>query len=146
MAFATGALPTDRDDIGCVGSKNKESYDHNIVLQAKLHSLRKKFPSTVIVYGDDWDAYRNVYKNSKKYGFTERFKACCGSGGDPYNFNTTIGTCGSRGANSCKNPSRYMNWDGLHVTEAMHRLVAKPILEGPFAQPPFSYLLKKASK
>jgi phospholipase/lecithinase/hemolysin len=143
MAFISNA-PTDRDEIGCVASKNKESYDHNMILQAKLHSLRKKFPSSVIVYGDDWHAYREVYKNPTKYGFTERFKACCGSGGD-YNFNM-MATCGSSEATSCKHPSRYMNWDGLHVTTELNRVVSKLFLDGGFAQPTFPYLLKKAAE
>nr|GEW17100.1 hypothetical protein [Tanacetum cinerariifolium] len=145
VAFTLEDFPKERDDIGCVAAKNKQSYDHNIVLQAKLHSLRMKFPSTVIVYGDDWHAYHKVYKNSRKYGFTERLKACCGSGGDPHNFNLT-NTCGSPGAISCKHPSRYMSWDGLHVTEALNSVLAKLFIEGPFAQPPFSYLLKKAAE
>ncbi|PWA99797.1 Lipase, GDSL [Artemisia annua] len=145
MPFITGAPPTDRDDIGCVASKNKESYHHNVILQAKLHSLQKKFASAVIVYGDDWHAYREVYKNPTKYGFTERFKACCGIGGGPLNFDP-MNTCGAPGANSCKHPSQYMNWDGLHVTEGMSRVVAKLFLDGGFAQPSFPYLLKKAAE
>ncbi|GJV03730.1 GDSL esterase/lipase [Tanacetum coccineum] len=143
IAFVFGDLPTERDDIGCVAAKNKQSYDHNVVLQAKLHSLRKKFPSAVIVYGDDWHAYREVYKNPTKYGFTERFNACCGNRSAPHNVNL-MNMCGAPETNSCKHPSRYMNWDGLHVTEGMSRVVSKLFLDGGFAEPPFPYLLKKA--
>nr|GEV30191.1 hypothetical protein [Tanacetum cinerariifolium] len=145
LAFVFGDLPTERDDIGCVAAKNKQSYDHNVVLQAKLRSLRKNFPSTVIVYGDDWHAYREVYKNPTKYGFTERFNACCGNRSAPHNVNL-MNMCGAPETKSCKHPSRYMNWDGLHVTEGMSRAVSKLFLDGSFAQPSFPYLLKKATE
>ncbi|KAI3744342.1 hypothetical protein L1987_57421 [Smallanthus sonchifolius] len=145
LSFALGARPTDRDKMGCVASKNKESYDHNMVLQEKLGRLRKEFPSTVIVYGDDWHAYREVYGNPVKYGFVERFKTCCGIGGGKYNFNPR-GTCGAPRTSSCKHPSRYMSWDGLHVTEGLSRVVSKLFLDGAFAQPPFTYLLKKVAE
>ncbi|XP_024988869.1 GDSL esterase/lipase At3g48460-like [Cynara cardunculus var. scolymus] len=145
LSLVALAPPTDRDEMGCVATKNKESYDHNVVLQAKLRSLRKEFPATVIVYGDDWHAYREVYGNPAKYGFTERFKACCGVKDGAYDFNPMC-TCGAPGTSSCKNPARYMNWDGLHVTEGLNRATSRLFLGGAFAQPPFPYLLKKAAQ
>ncbi|KAL9998144.1 putative carboxylesterase [Helianthus debilis subsp. tardiflorus] len=145
FSFLIAPRPTQLDQIGCVAFKNKESYDHNVALQAKLHELRKMHPSAVIVYGDDWHAYREVFGNAAKYGFVERFKACCGSGGGAYNFvPDPRSTCGAPGAMSCKDPSRYMSWDGLHVTEGLNRAVSKLFIDGLFAQPPFPYLLKKA--
>ncbi|KAI3744340.1 hypothetical protein L1987_57419 [Smallanthus sonchifolius] len=147
LSFLLVPPPTELDQIGCVAIKNKESYDHNMVLQAKLHGLRNKFPSAVIVYGDDWHAYREVYENAGKYGFIERFRTCCGSGGGAYNVvPDPRRTCGAPGVMSCKHPSRYMNWDGLHVTEGLNRVVSKLFLDGAFAEPPFPYLLKKAAE
>ncbi|PKI31123.1 hypothetical protein CRG98_048491 [Punica granatum] len=58
-------------------------------------------------------------------GFTEPFRACCGHGGK-YNYNKNHG-CGLKiikGGNevrigkSCKDPQHYVNWDGVHFTEA----------------------------
>nr|GEZ50399.1 GDSL esterase/lipase At3g48460-like [Tanacetum cinerariifolium] len=115
MPFVTGAPPTDRDDIGCVASKNKESYHHNMILQAKLQSLQKKFSSSVIV--PEMTGMRTVR-------------------GAPLSFDP-MNTCGAPGENSCKDPSRYMNWDGLHVTEGMSKVVSKLFLDGGFAQPPY---------
>ncbi|KAI3731610.1 hypothetical protein L1987_62799 [Smallanthus sonchifolius] len=147
LSFALVPPPTALDKIGCVAVKNKESYDHNIVLEQKLHNLRKEFPSTVIVYGDDWRAYREVYANAAKYGFVERFRTCCGSGGGAYNFvPSPLATCGAPGTSSCKHPSRYMSWDGLHVTEGFSRVLSKLFLDGSFAQPSFPYLLKEAAR
>ncbi|KAL8227626.1 hypothetical protein R6Q57_015210 [Mikania cordata] len=145
LSFALGASPTDRDDIGCVASKNKESYDHNMVLQDRLCRILEEFPDTMIVYGDDWHAYREVYMNPSKYGFTERFKACCGIRDGGRNFDSAR-VCGAPGTSSCKHPSRYMNWDGLHVTEGMNRVVSKLFVNGAFGRPPFTELLKKAAE
>ncbi|XP_076935345.1 GDSL esterase/lipase At3g48460-like [Bidens hawaiensis] len=116
ISFILNPPPTKLDQIGCVAIKNKESYHHNMVLQAKLHDLRKKFSNAVIVYGDDWHAYHEVYQNALKYGFVKRFETCCGSRGGAYNFILDPrSTCGALGTTSCKHPSRYMSWDGEEV-------------------------------
>ncbi|XP_057970417.1 GDSL esterase/lipase At3g48460 [Malania oleifera] len=147
---ATGCLPlamilaadNDRDDIGCAASANKQSYSHNVVLQAKLHDLRRQFPHSVIAYADFWNVYHMVMKGAGKYGFREPFKACCGSGGGPYNF-AVYAACGSPSSSSCANPSQYINWDGVHLTEAMYKVIADSILQGSFCHPPFEYLLSR---
>lgn len=138
----TLAPDDDRDAIGCVGSVNKQSYSHNTILQAKLHDLRVQFPHAVIVYADYWNAYHTIMKNGDRYGFKEPFKTCCGSGGDPYNFDV-FATCGSSSASACPNPSQYINWDGVHLTEAMYKVVANSFLHGGFCHPPFDYLLSR---
>ena len=145
----TGCLPLamtlapsdDRDDIGCVKSVNNQSYAHNLALQAKLSDLRKQFPQAVIVYADYWNAYRTVMKNPEKYGFKESFKACCGAG-DPYNFGV-LNTCGDPSVTACSNPSEYINWDGVHLTEAMYKVVADMFLNGNLSNPPFKSLLER---
>ncbi|OMP05782.1 Lipase, GDSL [Corchorus olitorius] len=145
----TGCLPLamtlapadDRDDLGCVKSVNNQTYAHNLVLQAKLSDLRMQFPDAVIVYADYWNAYRAVMKNPEKYGFKESFKACCGAG-DPYNFGV-FETCGSPSIIACSNPSEYINWDGVHLTEAMYKVLADMFLNGNLTNPPFKSLLER---
>ncbi|XP_018814759.1 GDSL esterase/lipase At3g48460 [Juglans regia] len=146
----TGCLPLamslapedDRDDIGCVKSVNNQSNTHNAVLQAKLQGLRTQFPQAVIAFTDYWNAYRTVMKNPTKFGFTEKFKACCGTGTGPYNFDV-FRTCGTPSATVCKSPSQYINWDGVHLTEAMYKVVSNMFLNGTLTHPPFSYLLDR---
>lgn len=140
LALSMSLAPVDdRDDIGCVRSLNNQTYIHNIALQASLQSLRGQFPQAVIIYADYWNAYRTVMKNLSKYGFRERFKACCGIG-EPYNFDIFT-VCGMPSVSSCKNPSEYINWDGVHLTEAMYKVVHDMLIEGGFTHPPFSNLL-----
>ncbi|XP_024977283.1 GDSL esterase/lipase At3g48460 [Cynara cardunculus var. scolymus] len=136
------APESDRDDIGCVASANNQSYTHNAILQTKIQTLRKKYPEAVIVYLDYWNAYRSIIKNAPKLGFRELYKTCCGSGGGPYNFDLG-GTCGSKSASSsCQDPSQYINWDGVHLTEAMYRVVFEMFLKGAFAHPSLECLLR----
>ncbi len=145
----TGCLPLamslapadDRDNIGCVKSVNNQSYSHNALLQAKLQDLRKQFPHAVITYADYWNAYRTVMKNPRQYGFKEQFSCCCGKG-EPYNFDVFV-TCGMPNVTACANPSKYINWDGVHLTEAMYKVVSNMFLNGTFSHPPFSYSLDK---
>uniref|UniRef100_A0A5B7ASS4 GDSL esterase/lipase n=2 Tax=Davidia involucrata TaxID=16924 RepID=A0A5B7ASS4_DAVIN len=146
----TGCLPLamvlapedDRDDMGCVGSANKQSNTHNTILQSKLQDLRRQFPHAVIIYADYWNAYHTIMKSPRKYGFQELFKACCGSGGGPYNFDF-FAACGSPSSSSCPHPSQYINWDGVHLTEAMYKAVSDSFLNGTFCHPPFKYLLSR---
>ncbi|KAM0018765.1 putative sinapine esterase [Helianthus debilis subsp. tardiflorus] len=132
---------SDRDDIGCVATVNNQSYIHNTLLKTNIQNLRRKNPKAIIVYADYWNAYRSVITNAPKLGFHELYKVCCGSSGGPYNFDLTA-ICGSKSASSCQNPSEYVNWDGVHLTEAMYKVVSEMFLNGPFTQPPFKYLLR----
>lgn len=146
----TGCLPLtmslspedDRDEMGCVKSVNDLSNNHNVILQENLQDLRSQFPNAIITYVDYLNAYRTVMKNPSQYGMKERFKACCGSGDEPYNFNA-FATCGTPSASACSNPSQYINWDGVHLTEAMYKVVSNMFLNGGYSHPPFSYLLGK---
>ncbi|KAK4486129.1 hypothetical protein RD792_008797 [Penstemon davidsonii] len=135
----------DRDDTGCVGSANKQAYSHNTALQAKLNIFRQKYPQSVIVYADYYNAYLSVTKNANKYGFQELYKVCCGYGGGEYNFNL-FDACGSPSSSSCADPSQYVNWDGVHLTEAMYQVMADAFVNGTYCHPRFGYLLSKKSQ
>lgn len=36
---------------------------------------------------------------------------------------------------SCENPSKYINWDGIHYTEAANHWIANRIVDGSFSDP-----------
>jgi GDSL-like Lipase/Acylhydrolase len=69
-------------------------------------------------------------------GFTsgKPLRACCGSG-EPYNYNV-LTVCGRIGATVCPNPSTFINWDGVHFTEACYDIIANGWLNGSYADPP----------
>ena len=76
-------------------------------------------------------------------GFEEPLRACCGHGGK-YNYNLHIG-CGAKikahgkeilVGKPCKDPSVWVNWDGVHYTEAANKWVFDQIFDGSFSDPP----------
>ncbi|KAJ4851172.1 hypothetical protein Tsubulata_048430 [Turnera subulata] len=144
----TGCLPLsmsltsedDRDDMGCAKSVNNQSGTHNAMYQARLQEIRTQFPDATITHLDYWNAYRSVVKNPEAYGFKEPFKACCGSGTPPYNFDVFT-VCGMPSASACPNPSQYINWDGVHLTEAMYKALFHMFVNDTFSQPPLGQLL-----
>lgn len=71
-------------------------------------------------------------------GFENPLMACCGYGGPPYNYNQNI-KCGETGYNVCKDGSRYINWDGLHYTEAANAIIASKIHSTAYSQPPLKF-------
>lgn len=136
------AAPDDRDELGCVKSADQQSLSHNALLQAKIEDLRKQFPESVILYADYYSAYHDIMQTPAKHGFKELFKVCCGSGGGPYNYDF-FSACGSPSSSPCSNPSQYINWDGVHLTDAMNKAVSQLLLEGGYSHPSFQYLLTK---
>jgi len=78
-------------------------------------------------------------------GFEKPLMACCGVGGAPLNYDSRI-TCGqtkvldgiSVTAKACNDSSEYINWDGIHYTEAANEFVSSQILTGKYSDPPFS--------
>lgn len=115
--------PNAYDQFGCLRSYNNFATYHNTKLKGALENLQCEFPRVKIVYGDYYGAFRLIFRYAPWLGFNTStlVSACCGAGG-PYNFNFSAG-CGSSSAKACPNPSQYVNWDGLHLTdEAYHRI------------------------
>ncbi|PKI64665.1 hypothetical protein CRG98_014954 [Punica granatum] len=131
-----GSNPSDYNSkTGCLDTFNAFSEYHNEQLLEALKKLRKKYPQARIMYADYYGASIDFYYKPKRYGFTGgTIIACCGGGG-PYNFNLSRG-CGQPGSTLCKDPSTFVNWDGVHGTEAAHRYMAKGLVYGPFTSPP----------
>lgn len=108
---------------------------HNHLLKHELDKLGIRHTKTTIIYGDYYEAAMRMYRFPSKFGFKKALDACCGVRG-PYNYKyQTI--CGNKGFNYlCVDPSRYICWDGSHLTEAAYKIVADGLLNGPYADPP----------
>ncbi|XP_051135480.1 GDSL esterase/lipase At5g45910-like [Andrographis paniculata] len=137
-AFAT-ANRTAYDDYGCLKAYNGFSEYHNFQLQLALGELRRKYPQAKISYADYYGAAMTFYRNPLRYGFKNgALVACCGGLGlGPYNFNILI-RCGDLISNVCADPSASVSWDGIHLTEAAYRVIAKALLHGPYISPPLT--------
>jgi hypothetical protein len=76
-------------------------------------------------------------------GFAESLRACCGHGGK-YNFNIHVGCGGKKTVHGkqllvgkpCQDPSVWVNWDGVHYTQAANKWIFDQIVGGSFSDPP----------
>ncbi|OEL29023.1 GDSL esterase/lipase [Dichanthelium oligosanthes] len=126
----------DYDKNGCLDKFNGLARYHNTLLQDAVRALRMKYPGIKIAYADYFRPVVEFLKMPTNFGFDGRtaLVACCGAGGK-YNYNVTA-ACGLPGATACADPSKAVNWDGIHLTEAAYEDIADRWLRGPFAEPP----------
>ncbi|GJN38108.1 hypothetical protein PR202_gb27120 [Eleusine coracana subsp. coracana] len=125
-------------DTGCLKDLNSLCRDHNRQLRRALTQLNGRYPGVRIIYADLYTPIVNFVLTPERYGFNGTdgaMRCCCGGGGGRFNFNAIM-TCGMPGANACADPSAYVNWDGVHLTEAANHYVADGWLKGPYAHPP----------
>ncbi|XP_028774913.1 GDSL esterase/lipase At1g28610-like [Neltuma alba] len=130
----------DYDEAGCLDWLNKFAEYYNHRLQAELNRLQQLHPHANIIYADYYNAALPLYHSPTKFGFTG-LKACCGAGG-AYNCGASK-RCGSEGVKACDDPSKYISWDGVHLTEAAYRLISRYLLKGSYTAPKFDDLCLK---
>ncbi|KAL0312740.1 UNVERIFIED_CONTAM: GDSL esterase/lipase LIP-4, partial [Sesamum radiatum] len=70
--------------------------------------------------------------------FKNPLMACCGYGGPPYNYDAER-TCLDSGYTVCEEGARFINWDGVHYSEAAAALVAARILTTHYSSPPLQF-------
>ncbi|XP_073107379.1 GDSL esterase/lipase At1g28570-like [Elaeis guineensis] len=119
---------------GCINWLNKFSEYHNLQLTTELEKLHQLYPDATIIYANYYEALLNIVRSPQKFGIEVTEAACCGSGklSNPPVF------CGDPGAPLCSDPSKYISWDGTHLTEAAYKIIADGLLDGPYATPPIT--------
>ncbi|XP_020597386.1 LOW QUALITY PROTEIN: GDSL esterase/lipase At5g03980-like [Phalaenopsis equestris] len=129
-----GAKVYDRNN--CIKELNTFSQVHNKKLQKALESLGEAYPHANILYSDYYQAFMNLIDKASILGFDESslLKSCCGGGGQ-YNFDINM-ICGMPGAWPCSDPSKYISWDGIHLTQAAYKNMAQALLTNLYSQPP----------
>ncbi|XP_010255795.1 PREDICTED: GDSL esterase/lipase At1g54790-like [Nelumbo nucifera] len=140
-----GKDPSKLDELGCVSSHNRAANLFNLQLHALCKKLQSQFPDVNVTYVDIYSIKANLIANYSQYGFQQPIMACCGYGGAPLNYDSRI-SCGqtktlngsSVTAKGCNDSTKYVNWDGIHYTEAANRFVSTQILTGKYSDPPFS--------
>ncbi|TVU22874.1 hypothetical protein EJB05_32595, partial [Eragrostis curvula] len=128
---------SDYDHNGCLKNLNGLARYHNDLLRRQVLQLQIKYPYTRIAFADH---YRPVLSFLQMHGYYDfdgdsALVTCCGAGGGKYNYNP-MAPCGFPGVTACANPSKAVNWDGIHLTEAAYKDIADGWLNGPFAEPP----------
>ncbi|KAL8494463.1 hypothetical protein ACS0TY_025318 [Phlomoides rotata] len=135
---ATSTASDYNPETGCLNWLNALAMYHNELLLKELNHLQELYPHVTIIYADYYNNALRFYLSPNKFGFRggNILKACCGAGG-PYNYNRTT-LCGTPPATSCDDPSSFVSWDGIHLTEAAYRLIAQGMLEGSYTTPQIS--------
>ncbi|EYU44313.1 hypothetical protein MIMGU_mgv11b011321mg [Erythranthe guttata] len=141
------------DEFGCVGLHNQASRLLNLQLHALCKKLQGQYADANVTYVDIFTIKSNLLANYSRYGFEQPLMACCGYGGPPLNYDSRI-SCGQTKVvngstvtvKGCDDSTEYVNWDGIHYTEAANQYVASQILTGKYSDPPFAdkmpFLLK----
>lgn len=136
LFFYRSSEPGAYDSLGCLRWLNGLVTHHNTLLQAKLADIRAAHPGVSVTYVDYYNEVLEIVAAPAKFGLgaATALDACC-AGGGLHNANFTV-KCSEPGAVQCPDPSKYVSWDGLHMTEAVYRIMARGVLQGPFAVPP----------
>ncbi|XP_041027239.1 GDSL esterase/lipase At3g26430-like [Juglans microcarpa x Juglans regia] len=131
------------DKAGCATPFNDVAQYFNRKLKQVVVQLRKDLPLAAITYVDVYSVKYSLISQAKKHGFEESLRACCGHGGK-YNYNMHLG-CGGKikvhgkevlVGKPCKDPAAWINWDGVHYTQAANKWVFDQIVGGSFSDPP----------
>ncbi|XP_042432028.1 GDSL esterase/lipase At5g45910-like isoform X1 [Zingiber officinale] len=138
--YLTNYRSLDPDDYGprtgCARRYNALSWLHNTLLRRALDQLRRKHPAVSIRYADYYSQIIDIAVDPSKYGFTDgALRTCCGGGDNIYNYDQKR-RCNEKNYSVCANVSTHVNWDGIHMTEAAHRVIADGWLRGPYVDPP----------
>ena len=132
----------DRDQSGCSASANLVIKGHNNLLQKRLDEIRIQHKDSMILYIDYYNALTTILEKHTQYQFEEPFKACCGAGGGPFNYQPNL-LCGAFGTSTCKDSNTHINFDGVHLTENMHLHLSDLFFNQGFCTPSFADLIKK---
>ncbi|XP_051125548.1 GDSL esterase/lipase At1g28590-like [Andrographis paniculata] len=135
--YEKSSTAKDYDRHGCLISLNEFAEYHNHLLLQELQRIRELYPHVNIMYADYYNAAMRMYQSPKQFGFGNRILSSCCGGGGVYNFNESA-RCGVPQATCCDDPSKYISWDGMHLTEAAYRLIAQAVIQGTYTNPPFS--------
>nr|XP_043621330.1 GDSL esterase/lipase At1g09390-like [Erigeron canadensis] len=131
---------TQLDPNGCISTYNTAASLFNEGLRHLCTQLRSELKDSTIIYVDIYSIKYDLIANANKYGFSSPLTACCGFGGPPYNYNINV-TCSHGAAQACAQGSKFISWDGIHLTEAANSIVAAKILSQEYSTPrlPFDF-------
>ncbi|XP_057536248.1 acetylajmalan esterase-like [Amaranthus tricolor] len=117
------------DEYHCLKDYNQFARFYNQELIKVIKELQYEHPNVAIVYADYYSALISVVRNAQQLGFEQDGieKACCGDGNNPYNYGEK--GCGSVGATVCEDPSKRLNWDGVHMTQHGYKCVVDSLVK-----------------
>ncbi|KAK9091499.1 hypothetical protein Sjap_024676 [Stephania japonica] len=132
LAMASQGPFNSTDKMGCLKEYNAVADFGNKELEKSLINIKKHEKDiNVMVIADLYSFYLDAIKSPASYGFkeSEKLKACCGYGGDPFNYFPPISCGKDPAAKTCSKPREYMSWDGIHFTDAFSQKFVEEIME-----------------
>eukprot|EP00249_Psilotum_nudum_P003203 c16554_g1_i2 orf=245-1417(-) len=127
-----------KDDVGCMYGYNVVDKAYTVQLEAALQTLRLTLPLANIVFLNLYDAVDYIIRNPAEVGLVNTMGTCCGAANihriAPNNF--SIFEICSPVSSLCADPNQYVNWDGIHLTDNMSRIVVNFFTQGRFITPP----------
>uniref|UniRef100_A0ACD5VJ14 Uncharacterized protein n=1 Tax=Avena sativa TaxID=4498 RepID=A0ACD5VJ14_AVESA len=142
LTYFAGRDKADYDQHGCLATTNRllPQY-HNSLLRRRVKVLRSKYPHATIISTEYYRPFTAFLHEPAHFGLNSSTTlfACCGAGGPPYNVDFSAG-CGLPGVMACARPSEALQWDGFHLTDAAHRIIADGWLHRPYADPPILHV------
>ncbi|KAK4361567.1 hypothetical protein RND71_020519 [Anisodus tanguticus] len=100
--------PQGLDAIGCIENQNKVVREFNKQLKDRISHLKAELPHATFTYVDMYSAKYQLISSAKKQEYGK----------------------------ACRDPTKYVSWDGIHCTDAANVWLAKSILNGSFSDPP----------
>ncbi|KAL8139504.1 hypothetical protein V2J09_005525 [Rumex salicifolius] len=124
------------DQIGCVDTQNYVARAFNRQLKERLDKLTIEHPQASFTYFDMYTAKYELFSHAKKQGLKDPFAFCCGSFyGYHINCGQTAVVNGTLYGKPCRDPSKYVSWDGIHNTEASNKKLTSHIIGGSLSTP-----------
>ncbi|KAJ8549108.1 hypothetical protein K7X08_032815 [Anisodus acutangulus] len=130
--------PQGLDAIGCIENQNKVVREFNKQLKDRISHLKAELPHATFTYVDMYSAKYQLISSAKKQDYGDPLKLCCG-----WYYKDYVVACGQTAVvngreygKACRDPTKYISWDGIHYTDAANVWLAKSILNGSFSDPP----------
>nr|GME03564.1 GDSL esterase/lipase At2g24560-like [Ipomoea batatas] len=107
----------------CVENENSDAQSYNAKLQNMLAALQETLPGSKLLYADTYTPLLNLINNPQENGFVETKKGCCGSG------LVEVGPLCNTNSHVCTNPSEYVYFDSIHLTESAYLQITEYLIE-----------------
>ncbi|MED6213020.1 hypothetical protein PIB30_089197, partial [Stylosanthes scabra] len=128
------------DQAGCLKWLNKLAQYYNHKLYNEINRLQVLHPHTNIIYADYYHAALKLYQSPTLFGFTKSTQdACCVPKYDGKNTYDPSLRCGDPNVIACDDPSQYISWDSIHLTEAAYKWIAEGLFTGIYTKPQISF-------
>ncbi|XP_076914176.1 GDSL esterase/lipase At5g14450-like [Bidens hawaiensis] len=109
--------PGNADEVGCVESYNKLAQEFNKQLEDEVSKLAMQLQESSFMYFDVYSLKYSLISEPNKHGFTDPLGQCL--------LWEDVDV-----KKACDNPLEYINWDGIHYTEAANKWVADHLQDG----------------